>query len=120
MTKVIADIFTKDAIILINRCVGESGVIRDEGTLDHILYQMKKTRGVNKKSAILMIKIAREHPFVDGNKRTAYESAKYFLSLHGKKLRTKTMQSKFDLMFRIANGTYNLTDVTYWIANHTE
>ncbi len=120
MTGIKRDVISKDAIIKINKSIGESGVFRDEGILDYVLYNVMRSRGVNRKSAILMVGIAKNHPFVDGNKRTAYESTKVFLSLHGKKLKVKNERTKLDALFRIANGTYNINDVTIWIANHTK
>ena len=38
------------------------------------------------KAAVLLHAIARNHPFADGNKRTAWVVARLFLALNGKKL----------------------------------
>ena len=50
---------------------GASG-IRDAATLDYIIYQVNRTNNILRKSAIILNGIAAGHPFVDGNKRTAF------------------------------------------------
>lgn len=52
----------KELLIYINKQIGESGQLRDEATLDHIVNNSKN----------MAKDIAQMHPFIDGNKRTAY------------------------------------------------
>lgn len=52
----------KDLIIYINKQIGETGQLREEATIDHIVAH----------SDTVANDIATQHPFVDGNKRTAY------------------------------------------------
>jgi len=116
--KIKFDSFTKESIIEINKRF-EDGVMRDEGTLEHIIYRTSRTKGINRKAATFLVEIARHHPFFDGNKRTAIESAKVFLSLHGKKITAKD-NTLFDLIFRITSQRYTIDEVTIWVANHTK
>jgi len=53
---------TKKDVININKMLGESGIVREIGTLEHACQDMKR----------LPEMIAIDHPFVDGNKRTAF------------------------------------------------
>ena len=52
----------KQMFIDINKLIGETGQLRDEATLEHIV----------ERSSNEAKDIAQLHPFVDGNKRTAY------------------------------------------------
>lgn len=112
------DCLTKNSIIEINKQF-ENGTLRDEGSLDYTIYKVSRTQGVNQKAATLLIEIATKHPFIDGNKRTAIESMKAFLNMHGKKITTKD-NTLFDLIFRITSQRYTTKETTTWIANHTK
>ena len=66
---------------------GASGV-RDEGLLESALARPLDRAGYGEPdivelAAIYAIAIARNHPFVDGNKRTAYVAMVLFLALNG-------------------------------------
>lgn len=52
----------KQLLIEINKLIGETGTLRDEATLEHIVLYPNELVG----------DIARLHPFVDGNKRTSF------------------------------------------------
>lgn len=112
-----AETISKETLIEINKLNSDQGV-RSEADLDHIVYRMARTRGLNRKVALLLIEIIQKHPFFDGNKRTAFESAVAFLNLHNKRLDVGD-RAKIDLVFRVANRTAVLKDVAMWIANHT-
>jgi death-on-curing protein len=62
--------------------------VRDEGLLDSALARPLNRAGygdpdVAELAAVYAIAIARNHPFLDGNKRTAYVALETFLALNG-------------------------------------
>ncbi|HET7412220.1 MAG TPA: type II toxin-antitoxin system death-on-curing family toxin [Pararhizobium sp.] len=66
---------------------GASG-IRDPGLLESAVYRplQKANYGVEdimELAAALLLGIAKNHPFIDGNKRTAFTAADVFLFLNG-------------------------------------
>jgi death-on-curing protein len=66
---------------------GSSGV-RDDGLLQSALAQLLNRANcgepdIAELAALYAIAIARNHPFVDGNKRTAYVALETFLILNG-------------------------------------
>ncbi|MCX7384530.1 MAG: type II toxin-antitoxin system death-on-curing family toxin [Alphaproteobacteria bacterium] len=66
---------------------GGSGV-RDPGLLESALARPLNRAGYGEPdlaelAAIYAIAIARNHPFIDGNKRTAYVALELFLALNG-------------------------------------
>ncbi|MBN2014056.1 MAG: type II toxin-antitoxin system death-on-curing family toxin [Candidatus Altiarchaeota archaeon] len=112
------DCLTKDSIIEINKQF-ENGTLRDERSLDFTIYKVSRTQGVNRKAATLLIEIVTKHPFIDGNKRTAIESMKALLAMHGKEITTKD-NTLFDMISRITSQRYTTDETTTWIANHTK
>jgi len=76
----------------INKFGGTSG-IRDEGLLDSALAQPQATFGgqflhptLPEQAAAYLYHLAKNHPFVDGNKRTALAVMLTFLRINGYRL----------------------------------
>ncbi len=55
--------------------------------------------------------IARNHPFVDGNKRTALDAALTFLHLNGHVIREDASDELVEMMVRIAEGQLSKQEV---------
>ena len=85
MAGIYAKTLSKEAIIEINKKF-DKGIIRSEGELEHIVFKVANTRGIDRKAATLLMDIARSLVFADGNKRTAFESMLAFLKINGKEL----------------------------------
>jgi len=103
---------------IINRTGGCHG-FRSSGDLDFILKNMKIKRGIYKKSAVLIIGIVRNHPFIDGNKRTGFSTLRYFLAINNKKFEYFNTDSIYDFVFEIAQGKVGFKRIREWIINHT-
>ncbi|MCW6049629.1 type II toxin-antitoxin system death-on-curing family toxin [Lyngbya sp. CCAP 1446/10] len=89
---------------------GTSGV-RDEGLLESALAQPQATFGgqflhptISEQAAAYLYHIAMNHPFIDGNKRTAFAVADTFLRLNGWTLNL-TDDRAYDLVMQVARGT---------------
>ena len=102
---------------------GASG-IRDEGLLDSAL-----NRAVNlalygepdfaELAAAYGVGLAKNHAFVDGNKRVAFLAVGLFLGVNGYKLKA-TQVDATHTMLAVANGEMLETDFATWIrANST-
>jgi death-on-curing protein len=61
--------------------------------------------------------IARNHPFVDGNKRTALVAARTFLLLNGVDLQA-SQDEKYLTFLELAEGTLTEEQLADWIRNH--
>ena len=64
------------------------------------------------------MEIVRRHPFVDGNKRTAFNSMMTFLEVNNKKLDVGDT-SKLNVTFWSVRPKTTVEDIAMWIANHT-
>ena len=92
--------------------------LRDEGLLESALAQPKATFGgqflhptISEQAAAYLYHIAMNHPFIDGNKRTAFAVTDTFLRLNGCTLNL-TDDRAYDLVMRVARGTMTKEELT--------
>ena len=117
MAGIYAKTLSKEAIIEINKKF-DKGIIRSEGEIEHIVFKVANTRGIDRKAATLLMDIARRHVFADGNKRTAFESMLAFLRINGKELEVGET-SRFNVVVWSVKPKTQLYEIVAWIANHT-
>ena len=67
-----------------------------------------------KVAAVLGHGIARNHPFIDGNKRTAFVAVELFLELNGHTLLADDADS-VTAMLRLAEGSFGEEDFAAWV-----
>ncbi|MEM3875401.1 MAG: type II toxin-antitoxin system death-on-curing family toxin [Candidatus Bathyarchaeia archaeon] len=72
---------------------------------------------IYQKAASLLYEINKLHPFVDGNKRTAYSATSTFLDLNGFELKAEISEA-VNLLLNIAKCSMNFDEVTNWLQNH--
>jgi death-on-curing protein len=89
---------------------GGTHSVRDEGLLDSALAQPKITFGgellhptLAEQAAAYLYHLSRNHPFVDGNKRTAFAAMDTFLEVNGYCL-TLSDDEAYDLVMQTAQG----------------
>lgn len=70
------------------------------------------------KAAALMEPIIKNHPFVDGNKRTAITAAGIFLRRSGYLIET-SQDELFRFTLAMATGTSAVKDAETWLRTHT-
>ena len=61
--------------------------------------------------------IARNHPFVDGNKRTAYVVCRTFLIINGSDFEA-SKQEKYNVFLSLAEGSLSEEQLAEWIREH--
>ena len=84
--------------------------VRDEGLLESALAQPQATFGgellhptIAEQAAAYLYHIAMNHPFIDGNKRSAFAVTDTFLRLNGFYLNL-TDEAAYDLVMQVARG----------------
>lgn len=75
---------------------------------------------VEAKAATLLFGVARNHAFIDGNKRVALLATLQFLNLNGHDLDLQPAKEAYETISGVAAGTVLLGAVTSWIANRLE
>lgn len=95
--------------------------VRDEGLLDSALArpQQLHTYGdpppdLADLAASLAFGLARNHPFVDGNKRTAHVCYRTFIALNHGEL-VATGEEKYIAMLRLAEGSLDEAGFAEWL-----
>lgn len=108
---------------LIQAFGGASGV-RDEGLLRAALERPFAGFGETafyptptEKAAALVESIVKNHPFIDGNKRTGYVLMRLLLMQAGQDL-TATQDEKYDFIIGIASGQTAFPEIVAWIKKH--
>ena len=95
-------------------CLLQSAVFRPQATFDGIeLYG-----DLFHKAAALMISLAQNHPFVDGNKRTAITAAALFLRQNGWQLVTSNQELERFTM-RVVNEGLDLEACAEWFERYS-
>lgn len=93
----------------------ESAVARPQATYDgNDLYET-----IFEKAAALLQSLLKNHPFVDGNKRTALSSAGIFLKINGYKL-INTHKEEVEFGVNVDNQHLSLEEIADWLKKNTE
>lgn len=105
---------------------GGSLGIRDEGLLRSAIARAYSSFGgqdlyptIFEKSAALLESLVRNHPFIDGNKRAAWESMDIFLELNGYRLSCATPRG-YDLVMQIIKHHMTVQQVAEWLEKHSK
>ena len=104
---------------------GGSHGIRDIGLLQSAVARPRATFGgkdlypdLFHKAAALMESLGRNHPFIDGNKRTSITAAGLFLAINGYKLGCSSMElEKFTL--DVSTGRLAFERITEWFKKNS-
>lgn len=103
---------------------GGDGGIRDEGRLEAALDRPRTMLGYLPESeledmaASLAVGIAKGHPFVDGNKRTACVASLLFLRLNGIEI-AASEQELGDVFYAVADGAMSEAELVEWFQENT-
>jgi death-on-curing protein len=102
---------------------GGSDGIRDESLLDSALakprnvFAYEEGASLHRLAASYAFGIARNHAFVDGNKRTALVIAEGFLRLNGLKI-TALQEDKYLTFLGLAEGSVSEEELAAWFREH--
>jgi death-on-curing protein len=106
------------------RLFGGSSGIRDVGLLQSAMGSVEATFGgaflhetIFSMAASYLYGICRNHPFTDGNKRTAVGAALTFLELNGVEVDADE-DAFYDLVIGVAEGRVSKASVTVFLEEH--
>jgi death on curing protein len=109
---------------LIDETGGSHG-IRDLGLLQSAVARPRATFGgkelyhdIFQKAAAMMESLIKNHPFIDGNKRTAITSAAVFLQRNGYFLET-TQEEVEQITIKVATDEISIQDVVKWFKKYS-
>jgi len=110
---------------MVKRFGGSFGV-RDLGLVESAVARPKATFGgeylyisIFDKAATLLQSLLKNHPFVDGNKRTAWLSTKRFLYINSYHLKAERMKAA-DFMVWVDNKKPEIGKISSWLRKHSK
>ena len=104
---------------------GGSLGLRDEGLLESALERPKNRFHYEPDSDLAALAaangfgVARNHPFIDGNKRVAFQLMYVFVGLNGLTI-SADEPAVVALMLDLASGTVSETDLAEWLRANTK
>ena len=108
---------------LIERYGGSAG-IHHLGALESALAQPRMTFGgeelyptILEKAAALGFALIKNHPFVDGNKRTGHAAMETFLVLNGFEI-DAPVDAQEKVILQVASGELERGEFTEWLRSH--
>jgi death-on-curing protein len=109
--------------LVIERTGGSTGV-RDLNLLESAVAQPAMAFAgedlyptIWEKGTALAFSIIKNHPFVDGNKRTGHAAMETFLVLNGYEINAP-MDEQEQIVLQVAAGTLDRQDLTDWVRTH--
>lgn len=109
---------------MVKRFGGSHG-IRDTGLIESAVARPQATFGGSylyislfEKAAALLQSLLKNHPFIDGNKRTALTSAGLFLKKNGYEL-INNHQQEVEFAIQVDNGNLTIEEISIWLKNHS-
>ena len=101
---------------------GGTAGLRDPGLLESALARPRSGyyESLSVQAAALMQSLARNHSFIDGNKRLAYGLAAVFLRANGWKLRGDPDHAERFIIDRVITCHADIEEIATWIEAHLE
>jgi len=105
---------------------GGSHGVRDEGRLNsvvrapkQIVFGEEQYPSLYEKAAVYLRNIIGDHPFTDGNKRTAVTVCGIFLARNNVNLRANPKDLE-DFTIQVATDHLKIDEIAEWLDNHTK
>lgn len=121
---------TPEQVLLIHDAVikrtGGSFGVRDVGLMESAIFRPQASFDENdlyvtifEKAAALLHSLLKNHPFIDGNKRTAFTSCGLFLQLNGYHLINRHKES-VEFALRVEDQSLSFEEIVAWLAENTK
>ena len=100
---------------------GGSQGVRDYGLLESALYrpQTGYYGDLIEEAAALWESLAQNHPFIDGNKRTAFAATYTFLAINGIRLTADSSETYLFIAGLYEAGTFRFENLVQWLRFNT-
>lgn len=99
---------------------GGSHGLRDQGALEAAVFRPQTGYYANlaEEAAALMESLANNHPFIDGNKRVAFDATHTFLLINGFTVVADPAETYVFMVDSIAQGKFRFPFILDWINAH--
>jgi len=115
----------EDIIFVDEMCLSLTGdphphrLLGSKEGLEAIIQEVRraKAKGLTYQAALLMQRLVKYHAFAGGNHRTAYVSARLFLSRNGRRFKISNFEEAYPFIMAIRDRT--IDEVQRWIEHGT-
>ncbi len=116
----VSDILAMHAVLI--RRYGGSPGLRDAGALESALFRPRTGyyEDIVAEAAALFESLAINHPFLDGNKRTAFAATDTFLRINGHRIGGKAAELHTELMGMFEEATFDFAHLEPWLRGRVE
>lgn len=99
---------------------GGSHGVRDRGGLEAAVMRPRSGYypGPISEAAALWESLSQNHPFVDGNKRTAIASTAAHLAMNGYWLQVQELEAYRFVMALFTSGRFRMSELDAWLSTH--
>jgi len=118
----------EQVLFLHSRLIAETSGSHDVRDLNMLLSALGRPQAsydqrdlypeITTKAAVLMDSLIRNHPFIDGNKRTGITSAAMFLYINGFRLDVSNLELESFTM-GVPKSQHSLDEIAAWFQAHT-
>lgn len=102
---------------IIDKYGGQKGIL-NEGSVEYLIYLLEKDNDKFKKAALVLYRIITNHPFMDGNKRTAFEVADFLLRHEGIYIDARDEET-IKILIEIAKYKCSEKRIVEWLKRNT-
>ena len=101
---------------------GRAQGVRDAGLLEAALYRPQTGYYADRveEAAALWESLAQNHPFIDGNKRTAFAVTYTFLAINGAQLTAEAGEAYAFISRLYATGTFSFDKLESWLRRNVK
>ena len=108
-------------IVEVNKRLGEKGTVINAGNLHFVIDKEKMAKTVVSKAAILLHGIITSHSFLEGNKRTGFNSMVLLLEINGKTVKQTVVDEDIvRFLYEIAQNRVSERETEKWISELIE
>ena len=86
-------------------------------TVKDVGERLPRRQAIVKKAAFLLYNVIITHPFLNGNKRTAFEMSKSFLAFNGYRIDPEA-KAAYKFLLSVASGDASVSEVEDWVARN--
>jgi death-on-curing protein len=96
--------------------LADSALAAPQASFDGIEFYPELER----KAAVLLEHLVKNHPLPDGNKRTAYATMWMFITINGSTWTLEDPDEIVPMIIRVASGEISTEELTEWVALNIE
>jgi len=115
-----ADVLAMHAMLM--EAYGGARGLRDAGALEAAVFRPQTGYYDDRvaEAAALLESLAKNHPFIDGNKRAAFAATDVFLRINGQRIVGEPLQLAADLLAMFDAGRFDLAHLDPWLRAHVQ